>query len=157
MSLARWDPFRELQNIENEMYRLFRRQATKPSGPEEALATSQFAPPVDVYEDDSKLSIKMDVPGIDAKDLNIRTDGNLLTVSGERKFEDEEKKENFRRVEREYGAFSRSFTLPASADTDKISADFENGTLRIDIAKRPDSRSKQIKIGERQSTGKKAA
>jgi len=157
MSLARWDPFRELQNIENEMYRLFRRQAPTTSGPEEALATSQFAPPVDVYEDDSKLSVKMDVPGIDAKDLNISTDGNLLTVSGERKFENEEKKENFRRVEREYGSFSRSFTLPASADTDKISADFENGTLRIDIAKRPDSRSKQIKIGEGQSRGKKAA
>lgn len=157
MSLARWDPFRELQSLENQMNRLFRRGFSENSRPEEALAMSQFAPPVDVYEDDSKLSIKMDIPGIDAKDLSIRTDGNLLTVSGERKFEDEENKDNYRRVEREYGSFSRSFTLPASADTDKITADFENGTLRIDIAKRPDSRSKQIKIGEGQSTGKKAA
>lgn len=118
MSLARWDPFREFQNLENEMNRLFRHRLSGAPRSEEALTTSQFAPPVDVYEDDSKLSIKMDVPGVDSKDLDIRVDGNLLTVSGERKFEAEEKKENFRRVEREYGSFSRSFTLPASADTD---------------------------------------
>lgn len=157
MSLARWDPFRELQNLEHEMNRLFRRQFAGAARPEEALTASQFAPPVDVYEDDSKLSIKMDVPGIDTKDLDIRVDGNLLTVSGERKFETEEKKENFRRVEREYGSFSRSFTLPASADPEKISANCENGTLRIDIAKRADSRTKQIKIAEESTRGKKAA
>jgi len=157
MSLARWDPFRELQNVENEMNRLFRRRLSGASAPEEALTTSQFAPPVDVYEDEGKLTIKMDVPGIDAKDLDIRVDGNLLTITGERKFESDEKKENFRRVEREYGFFSRSFTLPASADTDNISADFENGMLRIDIAKRADSRAKQIKVAEGSSKGKKAA
>ena len=157
MSLARWDPFREFQNLEHEMNRLFRRKLSGASGSEEALTASQLAPPVDVYEDDKKLSIKMDVPGIDAKDLDIRVDGNLLTISGERKFESEEKKENFRRVEREYGSFSRSFTLPASADTDKINANFENGMLRIDITKRADSRSKQIRIGEESTRGKKAA
>lgn len=157
MSLARWDPFREFQNLENEMNRLFRHRLSGAPRSEEALTTSQFAPPVDVYEDDSKLSIKMDVPGVDSKDLDIRVDGNLLTVSGERKFEAEEKKENFRRVEREYGSFSRSFTLPASADTDNVSANFENGTLRIDIAKRADSRAKQIKIAEGSTKGKKAA
>ncbi len=157
MGLARWDPFRELQNLEHEVNRLFRRQLSGASRSEQDLTASQFAPPVDVYEDDSKLSIKMDVPGIDAKDLDIRVDGNLLSVSGERKFESEEKKENFRRVEREYGSFSRSFTLPASADTDNISANFENGTLRIDIAKRADSRTKQIKIAEGSTKGKKAA
>lgn len=157
MSLARWDPFRELQNLENEVNRLFRRHLSAPSRPEDALTSSQFAPPADVYEDGSKVSIKMDVPGIDAKDLDIRNDGNLLTVSGERNFEREEKNENFRRVEREYGSFSRSFTLPASADTDNISANCENGTLHIDIAKRADSRAKQIKIAEGSARAKKAA
>jgi HSP20 family protein len=157
MSLARRDPFRELHNLENEMNRLFRRQISAAPRPEETLTTSQFAPPVDIYEDDSKLSIKMDVPGVDAKDLDIRVDNNLLTVTGERKLESEDKKENFRRVEREYGSFSRSFTLPASADTDKISASCENGTLRIDIAKRADSRTKQIKVGEGSTSGTKAA
>jgi len=157
MSLARWDPFRELQTLENEMNRLFRRQLSGASRSEEALTASEFAPPADVYEDDSKLSIKMDVPGIDTKDLNIRVDGNVLTATGERKFETEEKKENFRRVERQYGSFSRSFTLPASADTNNISANFENGTLRIDIAKRADAGAKQIKIAAESSKGKKAA
>jgi HSP20 family protein len=157
MSLARWDPLREFQNLENEIHRLFRRQLSGASRSEEPLTASQFAPPVDVYEDDSKVSIKMDVPGIDAKDLNIRLDGNLLTLSGERKVESEDKKENFRRVEREYGFFSRSFTLPASADPDKISANCENGTLRIDIAKRAASGTKQIKIGEEPMRGNKAA
>jgi HSP20 family protein len=157
MSLARWDPFREFQNLEHEMNRLFRRQLSGTPHSEDALTTSQFAPPMDVYEDDKKVSIKMDVPGIDAKDLDIRVDGNTLTVSGERKIENEEKKENFRRVEREYGAFSRSITLPPSADTDKVNASFENGTLRIDITKRADSRTKQIKIGEGSTAGKKAA
>ncbi|HEU5403336.1 MAG TPA: Hsp20/alpha crystallin family protein [Terriglobales bacterium] len=157
MSLARWNPFQELQNLETEMNRIFRRQLSGAARSEHDLTASQFAPPVDVYEDDGKLSIKMDVPGIDSKDLDIRVDGNLLTVSGERKFETEEKKENFRRVEREYGSFSRSFTLPASADTDNINASFENGTLRIDISKRADSRAKQIKIAEGSTKGKKAA
>lgn len=157
MSLARWDPLREFQNLESEMNRLLRRQLSGAPGQQQELASSQFAPPIDVYDDDSKLSIKMDVPGIDPKNLDIRVDGNLLTVSGERKLETEEKKENFRRIEREYGSFSRSLTLPASADTDNISANCENGTLRIDIPKRADSRTRQIKIAEGSTKGKKAA
>ena len=146
MSLARWDPFRELQTLENQMNRLFRRGLSEHSRPDEALTTSEFAPPVDVYDDDSKLRIKMDVPGIDAKDLDIRVDGNLLTVSGERKFENEEKKENFRRVEREYGSFSRSFTLPASADADNISANFENGTLQLMFPNAPTREQSRSKL-----------
>jgi HSP20 family protein len=157
MSLARWDPFGELQNLENEMNRLFRRHLSGAARQEGSLTASHFAPPVDVYEDGSKLSIKMDVPGIESKDLDIRVDGNLLVVSGERKFESEEKKENFQRVEREYGSFSRSFTLPASADTENINASFDNGTLRIDIAKRADSTARQIKIGEGSTKTRKAA
>ena len=139
------------------MNRLFRRQLSVASRTEEPLTTSQFAPPVDVYEGDSKLSIRMDIPSIESKELNIHIDTNLLTVNGERRFESEKKKENFRRVEREYGSFSRSFTLPASADTDKISANFENGTLGIDIAKCADSRTQQIKIAEGSTKAKKAA
>jgi HSP20 family protein len=148
MSLARWDPFLELKTFENEMNRLLRRPRPGASHPEDTLIGSQFAPPVDIYEDDTKLSIKMDVPGIDANDLDIRVDGNVVTVSGERKLESEEKKENFRRVEREYGAFSRSFTLPASADTDNVNANFENGTLRIGVPKRANSRGKHIRLNE---------
>jgi HSP20 family protein len=92
MSLARWDPLLELRNIENEMNRLFRRQLAGTSRPEETLTSSQFAPPVDVYEDDGKISITMDVPGIDVKDVDIRVESNMLSVSGERKLETEERR-----------------------------------------------------------------
>lgn len=146
MSLARWDPFLEFRTLENQMNRLFRRQLA--DRPEEALTSAEFSPAVDVYEDDNKLTLKVEVPGIDANDLDIRVDGNMLTISGERKFEREEKKENFRRVERAYGSFSRSFTLPSSADTDNVKASFENGVLQIEVPKRAEARGKQIKIGE---------
>jgi HSP20 family protein len=156
MSLARWDPLRESHNFETSMNRVLRRQLSGAAAPEENL-TSEFVPPVDIYEDDNKFGMKMDVPGVDTKDLDIRVDGNRLTVSGERKIDREEKKENFRRVEREYGSFSRSFNLPPSADIDNVSAFFENGTLRIDVPKRADLRAKQIKIGEGSAQVKKAA
>lgn len=151
MSLARWDPFSQLATLEREINRLFRRQfAGTSSRPEqEALITGQFAPPVDIYEDEKKLTFKMEVPGIDPKDLEARVEGNTLTVNGERKFEKEEKKENFRRVERGYGSFSRSFTLPPSADPDSVKAEFNNGILQIDVAKRAEAQGKQIRITER--------
>jgi hypothetical protein len=93
---------------------------------------------------------------LDRSSRDVRLDGNTLTVSGERKFEQGEKRENFRRVERQYGSFSRSFELPASADREKVHANFENGVLRIEIPKRPESRGRQIQIGSgAESTGKK--
>jgi HSP20 family protein len=158
MSLARWDPFRELRAIENRINRPFRRPLDWWAAPEEGLTTAEFAPPVDVYEDENKLAFKMEVPGIDPKDLDIRVDGQTLTITGERKLETEEKKENFRRMEREYGCFCRSFTLPGPADMDEINANFENGMLEIDVPKRAEARGRQIKLGiTTEAKGKKAA
>src|SRR5215471_20705905 len=107
--LTRWDPFREFTTLQDRMNRLFR--GSYGEG-QEALTTSSFAPPVDVYEDEHNITLKIEVPGIDEKDINVRLENNTLTVHGERKFEKEEKEENFRRVERRYGSFTRSFTLP---------------------------------------------
>src|SRR5207253_8608955 len=90
---------------------------------EEALTTSTFAPPVDVYEDEHNITLKIEVPGIDEKDIDVRIENNTLTVHGERKFEKEEKEENFRRVERQYGSFPRSFTLPTTVDPNNVQAD----------------------------------
>lgn len=146
MSLARWNPFLELRSIDDQMNRLFRRFPAW--GSEEGMTTTEFAPPVDVYEDNNKVILKMHVAGVNPQDLDIRVDGNTIIISGERKFEREEKKENFRRIESEYGSFRRSFSLPVSADTDKIKADVENGLLTLDIPKRAESRGKQIRIGE---------
>jgi HSP20 family protein len=89
----------------------------------------------------------MEVPGIKQEDLDIHIDGNTLSVDGERKVEQDEKRENFRRVERQYGSFSRSFELPSSADCDKISANFQDGILQIEVPKRAEARGKQIQIG----------
>jgi HSP20 family protein len=146
--LTRWEPFREFSTMQDRMNRLNRlfRDAYGPEGPEEALTTTSFAPPVDIYEDEHTITLKMEVPGIDEKDIDVRIESNTLTVQGERKFEKEEKEENFRRVERQYGSFTRSFTLPSSLDTGQVSADYEKGVLKIKLAKKAEAKPKQIKV-----------
>ncbi len=121
------------------------------------MTTGAFVPPVDIYEDEHGIQLKLEAPGIDEKDLDIKVENNVLTVSGERKFEKEEKEENFHRVERRYGSFSRSFTLPNTVDTENIHADYENGVLKIRLAKRAEAKPKQIKvnIGQKAVEGKK--
>ena len=116
--LTRWDPFRELYSLQNRMNRLFEEQYG--GGREESLTAGAFVPPVDIYEDEHSIQLKLEVPGIDEKDLDVRVENNTLTVTGERKFEKEEKEENFHRVERRYGSFIRSFTLPNTVDTEDI-------------------------------------
>ncbi|HXY16039.1 MAG TPA: Hsp20/alpha crystallin family protein [Terriglobales bacterium] len=142
--LTRWDPFREFSTLQDRMNRLFRDSFSE--GREEALATGAFAPPVDVYEDEHRITLKIEVPGIDEKDIDVRVENNTLTVHGERKFEKEEKEENYRRVERQYGSFTRSFTLPNTVDTDSVSANYEKGVLKIKLAKKEEAKPKQIKV-----------
>src|ERR1041385_8531458 len=111
MAITRWDPFQELNLMTNRMNRLF--QETWGQGgseqSQENLMTSSFVPPVDIYEDEHNINLKVEVPGIEPKDVDIRLENNTLTVRGERKFEKEEKEENFHRVERRYGSFFRAF------------------------------------------------
>ncbi len=113
---------------------------------EENLSTREFGPPADVYEDDQRLAFKVEVPGIDEKDARVEVENNVLTVRGERKLEKDIKEENFRRKERHYGAFSRSFTLPTSVDPDKIEANYTHGVLTIEMPKRAEAKAKQIKV-----------
>ena len=141
--LTRWDPFREFSTLQDRMNRLFRDSY---GDHEEALATSTFAPAVDVYEDEHNVTLKIEVPGIDEKDIDVRVENNTLTVHGERKFEKEEKEENFRRVERQYGGFTRSFTLPNTVDTESIQANYDKGILKIQLAKKAEAKPKQIKV-----------
>jgi HSP20 family protein len=146
--LRRWEPFREsstMQDRMNRMNRLFR-EAYSPEGPEDALTTTSFAPPVDIYEDEHNIILKLEVPGIDEKDIDVRIDNNTLTVQGERKMEKEEKEENFRRVERQYGEFTRSFTLPSSVDPGQVTAHYDKGVLMIKLAKKAEAKPKQIKV-----------
>jgi HSP20 family protein len=110
------------------------------------LTTASFVPAVDIYEDAQKVVLKLEVPGIDQKDLDIRVENNTLTVKGERKFEKEEKEENFHRIERRYGSFFRAFTLPSSVNTEDVQASYDAGVLKLELAKKPEAQPKQIKI-----------
>src|SRR5213595_1504796 len=146
--LTRWAPVREFSGLQdrlNRMNRLFH-ESFSPESPEEALTTTSFAPPVDIYEDEHTITLKLEVPGIDEKDIDVRIENNTLTVHGERKMEKEEKEENFRRVERQYGSFTRSFTLPTAVDTGQVSADYDKGVLKINLAKKAEAKPKQIKV-----------
>src|SRR5215831_6966791 len=122
--ITRWDPFREFSTLQDRMNRLFR-ESYGPEGREEALTTSTFSPAVDVYEDEQNVTLKIEVPGVDEKDIDVRVENNVLTVHGERKLEQEEKEENFRRVERHYGSFTRTFTLPTTIDAENVTATYD--------------------------------
>jgi len=146
--LTSWESLREfsaLQERMNRMNRLFR-ESNSPEGPEEALTTTTLALPVDIYEDEHNIVLKIEVPGIDESDIDVSIQSNTLTVHGERKIEKDEKEENFRRVERQYGSFTRSFTLPSSVDPGQVSAHCDKGVLKINLAKKAEAKPTQIKV-----------
>lgn len=142
--ITRWEPFREFSTLQDRLNRLFQQSVSE--GRDESLTTSNFAPAVDVYEDDHQVTLKIEVPGIDEKDIDVRLENNTLTVTGERKLEKEEKEENYRRVERQYGSFTRSFTLPQTVDAEGVSAQYDKGVLKIKLAKKAEAKPKQIKV-----------
>ena len=149
MTLTRFVPFRSpladvavLQNRLNSIFSDFAR----PEGDQESLAMGNFIPPVDVYEDAQQLVLKLEVPGINQEDLDVRLENQTLTVKGERKFESHEKEENFHRIERRYGSFTRSFTLPQTVDAAAVKASYDNGVLSISLAKKEAAKPKQVKV-----------
>ncbi len=142
MAITRWDPFREVVVLQNRLNSLFRDF----NEGENPLTTASFVPPVDIYEDAQKVVLKLEVPGIEEKDLDVRVENNTLTVKGERKFETEEKEENFHRIERRYASFYRSFTLPSTVDTENVSAAYNAGVLKLELKKKAEAQPKQIKV-----------
>jgi len=142
--LTRWEPFREFATLQDRINRVFRDSYT--AGQDDSLTTSSFAPAVDVYEDEHKVALKIEVPGIEEKDIDVRVENNTLTVHGERKIEKEEKEENYRRVERQYGSFTRTFNLPTTVDTENVSANYDKGVLKITLPKKVEAKPKQIKV-----------
>ncbi|MGB0066128.1 MAG: Hsp20/alpha crystallin family protein [Terracidiphilus sp.] len=143
MAITRWDPFREVVALQNRMNSLFGNLNNETESP---LTTASFVPAVDVYEDEKKVVLKLEVPGIAEKDLDVSVENNTLTVKGERKFAAEEKEENFHRIERRYGSFYRAFTLPTTVDTESIDAKYDAGVLRLELKKKPEAQPKQIKV-----------
>jgi len=146
MAIIKWDPFKELVDIQNRMSRLF--ESTYPQGHarEEGITPTAWAPAVDIYETENEIILKAEVPDIDQKDINLRVESNNLILEGERKLKEEAKKENYYLVERSYGKFKRSFTLPSTVDTEKISAEYNRGVLKVTLPKKEETRSKQISI-----------
>src|SRR5215467_7201811 len=145
-NLIRREPFFELTSLQDRVNQLFH-QAFGGEGLEQPLTTATFLPPVDISEDEHNITLKAEIPGVTEKDLNITLDNNVLTISGERKFNEEEKKDNFHRIERRYGKFTRSFTLPVGVDAQNVNATFENGILSLTLPKREEFKPKQITIG----------
>ena len=137
--ITRIDPFRELAN-------LFENFADGSPAKDQLMAGS-FVPPVDIYEDEHNLVLKLEIPGINEEDLDVQWENNTLTVKGERKFEKEEKEENFHRIERRYGSFLRTFRLPNTVDGDKCEAHYDKGILKVALPKRAEAKPKQIKVG----------
>ncbi len=148
-TMTRFVPFRSamgdvavLQNRLNSIFQDFAR----PEMQQESLAAGNFVPPVDIYEDEHKLVLKLEVPGVKQQDLDIQVENQTLTVKGQRGFEAEEKEENFHRIERRFGSFVRSFTLPLTVDTGSVSAKYDAGVLSIQLSKKEAAKPKQVKI-----------
>src|SRR5271167_3782549 len=155
MAVIRWDPFREVAVLQNRMNSLFQDYSLNQGGDNDPLTTASFAPPVDIYEDEHKILLKLEVPGMKQEDLDVRIENNLLTVRGERKFEKEEKEENFHRIERRYGTFYRAFTLPTTIDSENVKAEYDSGVLKLELNKRAEAKPKQVKIGVSSATSEK--
>jgi HSP20 family protein len=142
-TLNRWEPFRGAATLQEQVNRLFG-NVQEHSGEESNRTT--WAPAVDIYETEHELVVKADLPEIDPKDLDIRVENNILTIRGERKFEKKVNEENYLRVERAYGSFSRSFSLANTVNSEAINADYQNGVLTLTIPKREEAKPKQIKV-----------
>jgi HSP20 family protein len=144
MAITRFDPFRDLAHMQDRINRIFG-EASR--GDDDVLSRGDWLPPVDIFENDQhEIVLKAELPGIPREDIDIRVENNLLTVRGERKREQETKQESYHRVERVYGAFSRSFTLPSTVNTEKVSAEFRDGVLTVVLPAREEAKPRQIQV-----------
>jgi HSP20 family protein len=150
-TIARWDQSRGL-TLRDQVNRLFEDTFTHDRSAHADLAT--WAPSVDIYETENELVVKADLPDLQEKDIDVRVANNTLTIRGERKFEKDVNEDNYLRIERAYGAFTRSFSLPNTVSSENIRADYRNGVLTLRMAKREESKPKQIKISVSANGGK---
>lgn len=148
--LTRWDPFKELEELQNRLSTLFgRAPIRKDWDKEESLTVAEWRPLVDIVEDEKEYLIKAELPEVKKEDAKVTIQDDVLTIAGERKYEKEEKGKKYHRVERAYGSFERSFTLPEDADAAKIVAEFKDGVLKVHLPKSEKAKTKshEIKIG----------
>ena len=139
--MTRWDPWRELSRIQDEMSRSFDDRLLSHTG--ESVG---WTPKVDIFEDEEGVALKFELAGVEPKDVDIRFENGVLTLRGERKLEREDKRENYHRVELSYGTFTRSFSLPGTIDAEKIRAESKNGVLTVHLPKKPEAKPKSIQV-----------
>lgn len=145
MSMIKYDPFRELRNLQDDMTRLF--TGVMPANlNREEMTHGAWAPSVDIYEDKDRLILEAELPGMSKEDFQISVENNVITLSGERRFEKKTDGDNYHRVERAYGTFTRSFTLPQTVTPDGATAEFNDGVLRVALPKREETKARQIEI-----------
>ena len=143
---TRWEPFKEMEDLQRQMTRLFGLPPVRANGEKEFMTVSQWSPSVDVIEDDKEWLVKADLPEVKKEDVKVTVENGVLTITGERKFEKEEKDKKYHRIERSYGNFLRSFTLPDTADGSKVNAEFKDGLLKVHIAKTEKAKPKAIDV-----------
>ena len=146
MALIRWDPFRDLLSLQDRMNRIFEESFPKSRVFEGPLTTGVWSPAVDIYETETAIILKVELPGLSKDDISIEIKDNNLILRGERKFEKDIREENYHRIERSYGTFSRTFSLPNTIDRNKVDATFKDGILEITIPKAEETKPKQIEI-----------
>jgi HSP20 family protein len=146
-ALTRWDPFKEMDEAHNRLARFFGlAPARVPNGSKESMTTAEWAPSVDISEDEKEWLVKTDLPEVKKEDVKITVENGVLTITGERKFEKEEKDKKYHRIERAYGNFVRSFTLPDAADGSKVNAEFKDGVLKVHLPKSEKARPKAVEV-----------
>lgn len=147
MNIVRYDPFRELRSLQDEMNRLFSSSFSRSGGGgDEQMQSGSWTPSVDISENKDQLILEAELPGMKPENVEISVENNVLTIRGERRFEKKQDSENLHRVERSYGSFTRSFTLPPTVSAENASAEFENGVLRLTLAKREEAKPRRIRI-----------
>jgi HSP20 family protein len=146
MAIVRFDPFRELNAMQDRINRIFGEAYTRRFD-DDVLTRGDWIPPVDIYQNDKQeIVIKAEMPGLSREDIDLRVENNTLTLKGERKRDSEVKEEQYHRVERVHGLFSRSFSLPATVDANKVSADYRDGVLTVVLPMREEARPRQIQV-----------
>jgi len=145
MAITRYEPFRDLFRLQDQLFKTFG-EAYGREGSQESGLTGAWTPAVDVFENADGILLKVELPEVEAKDVEIQVENNQLTVRGERKLENAENRDSYHRIERTYGAFQRTFTLPTTVDTEHISAESKDGVLRVLLPKKAETKPRQIKV-----------
>jgi HSP20 family protein len=146
MSITRYDPFRELRLLQDEVNRLFSSNLSR-SFDDDGIARGTWAPSVDIFENKDQIVLEAELPGMNREDFELTVENNVLTLRGERRFEKKDEADNYHRVERAYGAFTRSFTLPQTVSAEHATAEYKNGVLRVTLQKREEVKARRIEIG----------